>query len=203
VTEGLRDPLVGQREAINRGELEHLLWPDCGKGCPVEVGQVFSLRRCGVEITRTHRVQKGRRWMWRAEFTRIEREARPGFLDRRRGGYVGRASDGMQAQDAIGATIDAVSPAERSQEHRDAGEPPEPEPVPSGQVAQLPSTVAAQARFARLRRQVDQERRVRHLAGKLRRLQKRAEMGGIDLSRQIEAVEKALADAESAIKRVA
>lgn len=55
----MTDPLAGQRTLINEDRgARSLLWPDKGRGCPVKVGELYSLRRCGIEITRVHRVQR-------------------------------------------------------------------------------------------------------------------------------------------------
>lgn len=66
-----KDPLAGQREAINTGNGSALFWADEGKGCPVEVGEILPVRIGGIEIVRKERVRKKGEWLWRADFVRI------------------------------------------------------------------------------------------------------------------------------------
>lgn len=59
---------------------------------------------------------------------------------------------------------------------------------------------AATQRFANLRSHENRQRQVAQLSGKLKSLQKRAESSGVDLTEQIDAIEAALADAESLLQ---
>lgn len=189
----MADPLAGQREAINRGEVERLLWPDEGKGCLVDVGDIFKLRTCHIEIVRRRRVQSGRNWFWRAEFTRRYPEGRVHLLDRK-GSYTDDPEQALRAQDdPDAATIFTAEPMENPQ---NLSAPPEPEAIPPHEVATLPSSVAARARFEALRQHDEQQRRVCQLSDKLRSLQRRAERDGLDLGPEIDGVALAIADVE-------
>lgn len=191
------DPLDGLREGLNRGTLQRLVWPAGAEGCPVKVGQVFVLRSCAIEITRTQRRREKGRMVWVAWFTRYRREGRPQLL-RRGAGYTTNLRGGMKAQDdPNAATLSRVDPDERSEAHRAAGEPPEPEPVPRGEVEALPSTLAASRRFAQLRLAEQRRRRLDQLAGQIKAIQKRAEREGVDIEdAQIDALEAAVAKVE-------
>lgn len=121
----MSDPLKGKRAQIRAGELDHLNWPDDGNGCPVEVGEVFALRNCHIEITSVKRVQKGKgessEWVWLAFFDTYHTE-RPYLLSSR--GYTTSPHQALKAQD---------------DEHRFAsqevdGQPPEPEGVPPHEI---------------------------------------------------------------------
>lgn len=81
------DPLAGLRNQINRHELDALVWPDDGTGCPVKVGDTFALRSCAIEITRTHRARAQGKMIWRAEFERLIGD-KVTLLDRQGKGYV-------------------------------------------------------------------------------------------------------------------
>jgi hypothetical protein len=127
------DPLAGLREAINKGEGTSLFMPDAGgkSPCPVEIGQVFVLRTCGIEITAKQRVRRDGRPQWRVDFLRIRRDnSKPYFL-KRGGDYTHDPDLAMRSQDDLqaAATLVAVNPDERSDAHRNRGEPPEPERV--------------------------------------------------------------------------
>ena len=70
----MSDPLAGQREAINRGELQKLRFPG-GRPCPVEKGQVFKLRSCEIRIDRVQRRLKAdEESEWIVGFVRFEVE---------------------------------------------------------------------------------------------------------------------------------
>lgn len=183
----MSDPLKGKREQIRAGELDHLNWPDDGNGCPVQVGEVFALRNCHIEITSVKRVQKGKgessEWVWLAFFDTYHTE-RPYLLSSR--GYTTSPHQALKAQDD----------RHRFASQDVAGQPPEPEAIPPHEIAALPSTVAAKARFAALKQQEDQQRRMRQLSDKMRALQKRAEIHGADLTAEIDEVERLLLDVE-------
>ena len=57
----MKDPLAGHREAINRAQTTVLTYP-ADKPCPLQVGMVFQLRACRVEIRQepVRRIMKGR-----------------------------------------------------------------------------------------------------------------------------------------------
>lgn len=68
---GRGDPLAGQREGINRGELRMLLFRG-DRPCPVEQGQTFRLRSCMIEIGHIDRRLVKRKWAWVCNYIRSE-----------------------------------------------------------------------------------------------------------------------------------
>ena len=106
----MRDPLQGQREAVNRGAIE-LIWPDKGKGCPVQPGQRFALRSCEIEVVVVWRVPARAGWTWRARFQRFYWEPRRWFLGRTTG-YVQNPHHAIGVWDANGPEPEAVPPME-------------------------------------------------------------------------------------------
>jgi hypothetical protein len=176
----MADPLAGQRRAINDRETERLLWPDEGKGCPVEVGEVFKLATCHIEITRCQRVQRGREWLWRSEFRRIYGDGGV-FLLSRAGGYTEDPKLAMRAQDDPEAGTVTGDPLENP---RNTESPPEPEAIPPHEVATLPTSVAARVRFERLRAAASAARLQRALIEEIRR----ADLGIVEIEELREAV---------------
>lgn len=195
-------PLAGQREAINRGEQHRLLWPDDGKGAPVKQGETFKLRSCSIEITRVHRVQKGREWMWRAEFTRHV-PYRPVFLARSATHpYTEDPDQAIRSQDDTinASTLYAADPMDNPLNVRT---PPEPEAVPSHEVATLPTTVAARARFEQINREDTEKRLDRSMTSKLREVRIRARQVGADVSREMEVIAEATESARRKVRKAA
>ncbi len=189
------DPLKGHREQLNRDEIDSILWPDTGQGPPLEVGQVFNLRSGGVEVSRVHRVRKGREWFWRAEFIRIHR-ARLWILAPR-GDYTNDPRTGLPAGDDLELATTTLSVTTRP------AHPPEPEAVPPYEVKRLPTTVEARERFEATRRREADHRRVARAASRLRALQKRAEQTGANLTDAILEVEDILERAEARLGKAA
>lgn len=140
-----RDPLVGQREAINAGRKTRLVWADKGdgKGWPVEIGQVFNLRSCHIEITHRHRIHRNGKWTREAEFVRYEKNADRVHLLGKSGGYTTRAELAMQAQDDPDAAtlVRLETPGEQRE--------PEPEGVPPHEIGNYAIDSQAQARRQR------------------------------------------------------
>lgn len=199
----MKDPLAGKREAIAEGELNHVTWPDKGKGCPVEIGDQFTLRPFSIQITHTRRTRSGGQWIWLAAFEKFYPQGKPYLLDRR-GGYTDDPKAAMRAQDdPAPATLDRQGADARTEEHRAGGEPPEPEGVPPHEVSSLPTSIMARERFRDLRRQVDQERRMDQLASRVKKLQKRAERTGLDLGEEIDDLEATIARVENCLQRAA
>lgn len=177
------DALAGQRKAVARGK-DSLLWPATDKP-PVAVGDVYPLQSFDIEITRVHVIrEKGKYWgWWRAEFIR-QIEEQP-FLLARRGGYTADSRGALKAEDDQDAsTLDRVSSEARSDVHRAAGEPPEPEAVPPQEVGELPSTVQAKARYIEEAEEAreDELRRQRERAV---RAQLRSTLSGLSASSQL------------------
>lgn len=158
------DPLAGYRERINEHpEVREIDFPDPvpdpntagrrrGRGCPVKRGDIFKLRTCHIEITSTRRLLVDGRFVWRAEFVRSYADKEMQFLHHGAGdderGYTSDPDFALAAcDDPDAATIVQLNSP------RNLGPPPEPESIPSRQVAELPTTVAAQARFAREQRE--------------------------------------------------
>lgn len=156
----MADPLAGKREQINRGELNSLQWRDDGNGCPVSVGQVYELRACWIQISKVVSRKVGSGFVWRATFDRRWKDMGRLWLLDRKGDYTEDPDQAMRAQDDPDAsTLDRVDPDDRSDEHRNNGEPPEPEAIPPAEVAELPSSVAARVRHAEIHR-ADVDRRM-------------------------------------------
>lgn len=171
----MADPLAGKREQINRGELNSLQWRDEGNGCPVSVGQVYELRACWIAINHVAHRKVGQGFVWRATFERRWKDmGRLWLLDRK--SYTEDPDQAMRAQDDPDAsTLDRVDPDDRSDEHRNNGEPPEPEAIPPAEVAELPSSVAAQARHAEIHRADTDRRMNRSLIEQIRQARLSAE----------------------------
>jgi hypothetical protein len=146
------DPLAAQRQRINEdSSISALTWPDRGRGCPVDVGDVFKLRSASIQITRTRRLREGGRFVWLADFARY-RPQRPYLLARGAGDGHGYTTDpdlAVAAQDdPDAATIASVDPLDNPLNLRAA---PEPEAVAPDEVEALPRTVAARANYERER----------------------------------------------------
>lgn len=200
----MNDPLAGRREEINEGLAYSLMWRDTDDGCPVEVGQVIELRSCRIQITKTHRIQKDRKWWWRAEFRRYVKGQRPQFLDRR-GGLTTDRKQAMAAQDDEDpGTLRVIREDERdlvaAVAHAGLGEQPEPEAVPDHEIADYNGSREARQQYA-----LDMaERRVVEesipLSERIRRLE---ECVDVDLSRQFARIEQGVKAAETKWRRLA
>jgi hypothetical protein len=185
------DPLAGYRDAINKGELDRLLWPDTGQGKPVEEGDIFKLRSCHIEITRVHRVQpRARGWCWRAEFARYVPSGPPKFMGK--SGETTDARFAMRAQDPVDP-LTLTDLGERPDAHVNLGPPPEAESVPAAEVESLPSSIAARRRYHELHDEDIQKRLDRSLANQLREFRIRARHLGVDVSEETEQVADAIA----------
>lgn len=179
------DPLAGLRERINEDTSVHALaWPDRGQGAPVQVGQVFKLRRVAIEVTRVRRERRGHGFVWIADFTRYHPDRGPRVLTRGAGdgldehfGYTDTPETGLLLDDEhTEATLVPLNSP------RNLGPPPEPEAIPPHEVESLPRTAAARMRFeeAEIERRAALERmtppqRVRALREEVRRRGPRAE----------------------------
>lgn len=188
------DPLAGKREAINAGNLDRLLWPDSEEP-PVQVGELFKLRMCWVEITRVHRVQPmDSDWQWRAEFTRHFPADRPYLLGPR--GYVREPKSAVSAQDDPNpGTLDKVNPEDRSEEHRAAGEPPEPEAVSPHEVGSTTGDLVARRRYEHEMESRRLELEAMPLERRLSRILALAE-SGVNVKRELKAIRGKVAEAE-------
>lgn len=197
------DPLAGIREKINRGDLDTLLWPDEGKGCPVEVGDVFQLRSCSIEITGTRRVQRGRsEWLWRATFRRVYRSGRIYLLAARGAGDEGH---GYVSEDKAALSSGEERPDWDPVEgdRVPVGPPPEPEAIPPHEVRDLPTSVAARARFAEQRLDIDAKRAERSISHELRQALAEARKRGEDVTPVVERVREQIRELKGNGERVA
>lgn len=197
----MNDPLEGLRQSINEGETDRLLWPDTGQDAPVEVGQIFQLRSCSIEITRVHRVQpRGRGWQWRAEFKRYVPHSELYLLGSR--GYTDDPKSALRAQDSADPpTITDLG--DRPESHRSLGQAPEPEGVAPDEVANLPSTVAARRRFNQIHSEDTEKRLDRSLANTLRELRIRSRHRGVDVSEETEQIRDALSQMRGKLEKAA
>jgi hypothetical protein len=197
----MKDPLSGQRELINKGNGSSLFWTvrSSKAPCPVEIGDFFALRGCGIEITRKERVTALK---WRADFIRIHK-AEPELLLKRGGGTTTDLDLAMRSQEDTQAatTLDAVDPEDRSEAHRAAGEPPEGAIVPYHRVLEFKPSREAQQRYLRETAEQRVEEANAPLPVRLHRLSEMARSRHVDLSseervikRRIEAMERKIAD---------
>lgn len=192
------DPLAGKREAISEGRIYELAWPDTK--CPVEVGDVFPLRSCSIEITRIERFrQKGEFW-WRAEFNRYRKAVKPKFLDRR-GGTTEDPATAMSAfDDPEPGTIRVFADDERdpvaASQHEALGEAPEPEAIPYQDVENSPFFRESHQRH---QLEVAEERAAaaaKPLEQRVARLREVQATTQADISSELRMVEKQVAKAE-------
>jgi hypothetical protein len=199
----VKDPLAGRRQEINEGTAYSLMWVDEGQKCPVELGDIFQLRSCRIEITKIHRIQKGRGdWWWRAEFARYVPPT-PEFLDRR-GGLTENIDAAMPAQDdPEPGTLRAISNDERdptaAAKHAALGDQPEPEAVPKDEIPNYSGSRTARQCYEREMA----ERRIAEatapLEERLVRLREQARHRNIDISSDLRVIEKRIAAAEDKV----
>lgn len=197
----MTDPLAGRREAINERRIDVLVWPDDGTGCPVEVGQVFRLRTCNIEITRVSRLMKPARW--KADFRRHFREGRPRFMKYGHGSSL-EEREGMVSGEEWGATTlqTVINPEDRGRKDNlrvDAG-PREPELVPADEIPDLAESRKAQLRFEQemTRRRLDLD--CEPLSRRVARLLALHESGEVNLNREFKAIAGKVAEGERKAK---
>lgn len=201
-----RDPLAGQREAINADTLHMLVWEigEEEKPCPVQKGQVFGLRQCWIEITRIERTKREGKFTWRAEFTRHRRlSSKPYYLGPR--GYVHQPREAMKAEDdPVAATLDTISPFDEDYEHRALGEPPEPEGPHPDEVGDFEGSRAARDRYEREIQAQRAEFNNQPIAQRMKRILD-AQDQGANVGREVRAIHGMLSRAERKIglRRVA
>lgn len=198
----MADPLAGVREQINEGELDVLVWPDDGTGCPVEVGQVYPLRSCAIEITGTRRFQRGRgSWFWRATFERIYPSRRVYLLAARGAGDEGHGYTTEKGALESGDERPEWEPLEG--DTVPVGSPPEPEAVPPHEVKDLPTSIASRRRYEE-QHQADLERDLsRSLTSRVREVVIRAQRSGVDVSDEVAQIEEAAERARRKVQRAA
>lgn len=188
-----KDPLAGHREALNEGRVSTLfLKPDGDElGCPVEVGEFFALKKCGVEITRKEKLKQDDEWTWKVDVLRIRKASKPRFL-KRGGGYTHDPDLAMRSYDDVraAATIDAIAPDERSEAHKAAGEPLEGEPEDDVTLWHGEASQRARERYALAQFQVRAEEREQPLLERLARIQIQARERHMDLSSEERVIER-------------
>jgi hypothetical protein len=209
-----RDPLAGMRQAINDHELSTLRWPLIVDGveqsCPVAVGELYELRTCHIEIVRIERTKGARlsrRWL--AFFARHEKRIdKPMLLSA--GTAAPYTDDPAQAlglrEDVFhgsALTLDAVEEEERSAEHKNAGEPLEPESVPPHEIRHYRGS-----RDAHQRRllEVGAERvalQAAPIEERLAALRKASSLRHVDISSDLRVIEQRIAKAERKLERAA
>lgn len=204
------DPLAGRREAINSGECTTLTWPMQSKTapCPVDVGQTFELRSCTIEITRKERTQRQGKRIWIALFTRYPKYAdRPHLIPANGDGYTADPSRALGLREDVfhdaPSTLDMVQEEARSVEHKNAGEPLEPEAIPHEVVKR---THASQEAYQRFQVELGAERvalEEQPLEARLARLRAVSRGQHVDISRELFVIEKRIKDAERKLERAA
>lgn len=197
----MKDPLAGHRAALNEGRSSVIfLKPLKDESCPVEVGEFFRLKKCGVEITRKERLRKDGEWVWRVDTMRIRKAAKARML-KRGGGYTTDPDLAMRSQDDAyaAATLDAVSPEGEEIAHKNAGPAPEPAAFADEDIASARSSLEAGQRYAHLQHQIRAEERLEPLPLRLARLRKEAREHHIDLSGEERVIERRLQAMESKI----
>jgi hypothetical protein len=205
----LRDPLAGKRQAINDRELMTLIWPLMVDGreqrCPVNRGDVFDMRTCSIEITRTERSRVSGTRVWLALFSRTEKRVdRPTLLSRGTGAsYTDDPSQALGLSEDVfhgsALTIDAIEEDERSAAHKNAGEPLEPEAVPPHEIKHYRGSRDAHQRH--LLEMGAQRLAIEELplSERLRRLE---DDPRADLSRQFARIRQGVEAAEAKAKRL-
>lgn len=178
----MTDPLAGQREAINANEIEALTFPyfdpEAGKviPCPVKRGQVFELRACRITLLTPERIGKHRRWQWRVPFMRTKRVSRdkvrllskhgePYTDDERQAATAPSSHDSTTVHGVDWQNLDDVEAAQNQTP------PLEPEAIDPELIPELPTSVAARARYEGVKAEQRQAFEDLPLSEKVRRLE--------------------------------
>ncbi len=201
------DPLAGYREAINAGECDVLTWRDTGEGSPVKVGDTFKLRACSIEIRSLRRNGRGQVWHWVATFERFVRAEKLYLLTPGAGDGHGYTTSPERAHRSGEEAEANPSPAEMAAglaaDVRDVRHPPEPEAVPPHEVRNLPTSIAARARYESERHDAIEKRLDRSLTGQLKELRIRARATGVDISNEMTEILDLADRAMAKVKRAA
>jgi hypothetical protein len=205
-----RDPLAGMRQAINDGSCTTLSWPMHSKAdrCPVKPSQTFTLRDCTIEITRIERTHHRGDRRWVALFTRYPKRADRRLLLAANGdGYtsdpkraLGLGEDVFEEPPEM---LDVLEEEERSLEHRNAGNPLEPEAIPHSEVMGSAATAEAHQRFML---ELGAERTAEQkqpLELRLARLRAKGRGSHVDISKDLHVIEKRIEAAERKVERAA
>lgn len=195
----MRDPIAGQREAINEGKADALLFTyfEPGttqiKACPVKRGDSFELRSCRITCGTPQRIGKHGRWEWRVPFVRHKRvTADKVRLLAPHGGYTDDPRGAMSAPDTAPDDEHWREVAENT------GPPPEPEAIDPEIIASLPATVAAQANYEREQRERRAAFEALPLSERVRRLEG---VNSAKVGRQLARIAEATEAAERKLRR--
>lgn len=165
------DPIAGQREAINTGAADALLFPyfdreaNTVRPCPVKRGQTFELRECRITCGTPIRIGKHGQWQWRVPITRHKRVTKDKvrLLDKR-GGYTDDPRAALPAAN--------TAPDDHWREvPENLGPPPEPEAIDPELVADGPTAIGLQARYEREQRERREAFEALPLSERVRRLE--------------------------------
>lgn len=179
------DPLAGKREAINARQIHVLHWPDTGQGCPVKEGELYPLRSCAIEITQIRRIKRGRgEWLWQAHFRRMYRASRPYLLAAKGPGDEGHGYVRDEKGALAAGNTDRPEWTPIEGESMPSGPPPEPEAIPPHEVEELPSSIAARARFHQLRSEDIERNLDRSITAQIREARVIARRRGVDVSEE-------------------
>lgn len=185
-----KDPLAGRRQDINEGRASGLEWPDNGQGCPVEVGQIFPLRSCWINITRIQRIQRKGEWRWLALFNRYTPD-RAYLL-----APVGYTEDEKQALRAEGNTVHR--PFDGLVD-RNLREPPEPEGPPPDEIRNYAGSLEARQRYEREMAKRRVEEAAAPLEQRIARLREMSHTRNVDISSDLRVIEQRVEKAEAKV----
>lgn len=194
----MTDPIAGQREAINEGKADALLFAYFEPGtkrikvCPVKRGESFELRTCRIVCGTPVRIGKHGRWQWRVPVTRHKRVSadKVRLLDKR-SGYTDDPRSALSAAN--------ISEDEHWREvAENLGPPPEPEAIDPEIIASLPMTVAAQANYEREQRERRAAFEALPLSERVRRLEG---LNSPKVGRQLARIAEATEAAERKLRR--
>lgn len=188
------DPIAGQREEINEGSADALLFPYFEPGtttikpCPVKRGQEFELRACRITCGTPMRIGKHGAWQWRVPVTRHHRVTKDRFRGLGRGlGYVDDPRAAVTARD--------VPPDDDHWRDVDGndGPPLEPEAIDPEDIIDGPTAIGQRARHEREQREMRAAFEALPLSERVRRLEVQ---GGKAARRQLRAIRSQVAEGE-------
>lgn len=187
------DPLQGQREKVNSGAKTRLVWEDAGDPCPVKTGEVYELRSCSIEITKTHRSQTEGKVRWEAEFTRYNRGGDRVHILGASSGYTSSPMGAMKAQDDPDAAtlVRLDSP--------NLGPEPEPEAVPPHEIGTYKGDAESQQRYLLAIAEARAAHEALPIEQRLASVKRAAEERHIDISSEERVIRQRLAKIEQKV----